>query len=115
MLVGSATCEPQSFWTRNFSSLMSTTTRGGGAARRQITASFSKDQVSSIPHTEVMSKIDEAGKTFRMLFNQDRSNDPLHFGLHAFGVWLYERRRGAKDQNCHGSRQRLAAQLVTCS
>ena len=36
--------------------------------RKQITAPFSKDQVSSIPHTEVMSKIDEAGKTFRILF-----------------------------------------------
>jgi D-ribose pyranose/furanose isomerase RbsD len=36
--------------------------------RRQIMASFSKDQVSSIPHTEVMTNIDEAGKTFRILF-----------------------------------------------
>lgn len=36
--------------------------------RKQITASFSKGPVSSISHTEVMSKIDEAGKTFRILF-----------------------------------------------
>lgn len=41
---------------------------GVSELRRQITAPFSKDQVFSIPHTEVMSKIDEAGKTFRILF-----------------------------------------------
>ena len=41
---------------------------GVSELRKQITAPFSKDQVSSIPHTEVMSKIDEAGKTFRVLF-----------------------------------------------
>jgi len=41
---------------------------GASELREQIMAPFSKDQVSSIPHTEVMSKIDEAGKTFRVLF-----------------------------------------------
>jgi len=44
--------------------------------RRQITASFSKDRVSSIPHTEVMSKIDEAGKTFRILFIKTTATIP---------------------------------------
>jgi len=41
---------------------------GVSELRRQITAPFSKDQVSSIPHTEAMTNIDEAGKTFRILF-----------------------------------------------
>ena len=41
---------------------------GVSELRKQITAPFSRDQVSSISHTEVMSKIDEAGKTFRILF-----------------------------------------------
>ena len=41
---------------------------GVSELRRQITALFSKDQVFSTPHTEVMSKIEEAGKTFRILF-----------------------------------------------
>jgi len=41
---------------------------GVSELRRQITSPFSKDQVSSIPHTEVLSKIDETGKTFRILF-----------------------------------------------
>ena len=41
---------------------------GVSELRKQITLPFSKDQVSSIPHTEVMSRIDEAGKTFRILF-----------------------------------------------
>lgn len=41
---------------------------GVSELRKQITLPFSRDQVSSIPHTEVMSKIDEAGKTFRILF-----------------------------------------------
>jgi D-ribose pyranose/furanose isomerase RbsD len=41
---------------------------GASELREQITASLSKEQVSSIPHPEVMSKIDEAGKTFRILF-----------------------------------------------
>jgi D-ribose pyranose/furanose isomerase RbsD len=35
--------------------------------RKQITAPFLKDQVSSIPHSEVLTKLDEAGKTFRIL------------------------------------------------
>jgi D-ribose pyranose/furanose isomerase RbsD len=36
--------------------------------RKQITAPFAKEQISSIPHTEVISRIDDAGKTFRILF-----------------------------------------------
>jgi len=35
---------------------------------KQITGMFSKSQVSSIPHSEVLTRIDEAGKTFRILF-----------------------------------------------
>ena len=34
---------------------------GVSELRRQNTALFSKDQVSSIPHTEVMATIDQAG------------------------------------------------------
>jgi hypothetical protein len=34
---------------------------GVSELRKQITLPFSRDQVFSIPHTEVMSKIDEAG------------------------------------------------------
>jgi D-ribose pyranose/furanose isomerase RbsD len=41
---------------------------GVSELRKRITAAFAKGQVSSIPHTEVMTKIDEAGKTFRILF-----------------------------------------------
>ena len=44
--------------------------------RKQITASFAKDQVSSIPHTEVMTRIDEAGKTFRILFIKTTATIP---------------------------------------
>ena len=44
--------------------------------RKQITASFPKDQVSSIPHTEVMTRIDEAGKTFRILFIKTTATIP---------------------------------------
>lgn len=46
------------------------------ALRRQIMAPFSKDQVFSIPHTEVMSKIEEAGKTFRILFIKTTATIP---------------------------------------
>lgn len=41
---------------------------GVSELRKQITTFFSKDQISSIPHTEVMNRIDEAGRTFRILF-----------------------------------------------
>jgi hypothetical protein len=34
----------------------------------ELRAAFAKGQVSSIPHTEVMTRIDGAGKTFRILF-----------------------------------------------
>jgi D-ribose pyranose/furanose isomerase RbsD len=41
---------------------------GVSELRKRITAAFAKGQVSSIPHTEVMARINEAGKTFRILF-----------------------------------------------
>ena len=41
---------------------------GVSELRKKITAAFAEDQVSSIPHTEVMARINEAGKTFRILF-----------------------------------------------
>ena len=44
--------------------------------RKQITEPCAKDQVSSIPHTEVMSRIDEAGKTFRVLFIKTTARIP---------------------------------------
>lgn len=44
--------------------------------RKQITAPFAKEQVSSIPHAEVMSRIDEAGKTFRILFIKTTATIP---------------------------------------
>jgi len=36
--------------------------------RQQITDAFATRSLSSIPHSEVLSKIDDAGKTFRILF-----------------------------------------------
>jgi hypothetical protein len=39
-------------------------------------ASFAKEQVSSILHAEVMSRIDEAGKTFRILFIKTTATIP---------------------------------------
>src|SRR5260370_24287330 len=50
--------------------------RGVSELRRQITAAFAKEQVSSIPHTEVMTRIDEAGKTFRILFIKTTATIP---------------------------------------
>jgi hypothetical protein len=41
---------------------------GASALKRAITSTFAKGQISSIPHAEVLSRIDEAGKTFRILF-----------------------------------------------
>ena len=55
---------------------MSTTYPGVTELRKQITASFAKDQVPSIPHTEVMTRIDEAGKTFRILFIKTTATIP---------------------------------------
>ena len=49
---------------------------GVSELRRQIMASFSKDQVSSIPHAEVMTNIDEAGKIFRILFIKTTATIP---------------------------------------
>jgi len=36
--------------------------------RQQLTGAFATISLSSIPHSEVLSKIDDAGKTFRILF-----------------------------------------------
>jgi D-ribose pyranose/furanose isomerase RbsD len=49
---------------------------GVSQLRKQIMAPFSKGQVSSIPHTEVMTRIDEAGKTFRILFIKTTATIP---------------------------------------
>jgi D-ribose pyranose/furanose isomerase RbsD len=49
---------------------------GVSELRRQIAALFSKEQVSSVPHAEVMSKIEEAGKTFRILFIKTTATIP---------------------------------------
>jgi len=49
---------------------------GVSELRKQIMAPFAKEQVSSIPHTEVMTKIGEAGKTFRILFIKTTATIP---------------------------------------
>lgn len=49
---------------------------GASDLKMRITGVFSKDQVSSIPHAEVLSKIDEAGKTFRILFIKTTATIP---------------------------------------
>jgi len=41
---------------------------GVSELRKQIAATFAKDQISSLPHSEIIGKLDEAGKTFRILF-----------------------------------------------
>ncbi len=49
---------------------------GVSELRRQIAALFPKDQVSSIPHAEAMNRIEEAGKTFRILFIKSSATIP---------------------------------------
>ncbi|MFZ0760699.1 MAG: RbsD/FucU domain-containing protein, partial [Candidatus Sulfotelmatobacter sp.] len=44
--------------------------------RRQIAATFAKNRVSSMPHAEVMAKIDDAGKIFRILFIKTTATIP---------------------------------------
>jgi D-ribose pyranose/furanose isomerase RbsD len=44
--------------------------------RSQITGSFSKGQVSTLPHSELIGKLDEAGKTFRILFIKTNTTIP---------------------------------------
>ena len=49
---------------------------GVSELKKQITGTLAREQVSSIPHSEVMSRIDEAGKTFRILFIKTTSRIP---------------------------------------
>lgn len=49
---------------------------GVSEVRRQIVTLFPKDQVSSIPHADAMSRIEEAGKTFRILFIKSSATIP---------------------------------------
>ncbi|HVN19525.1 MAG TPA: RbsD/FucU domain-containing protein [Dongiaceae bacterium] len=49
---------------------------GASELKKQILSTFSKEQVSSIPHSQVLSKIDEAGKTFRILFIKTTATIP---------------------------------------
>ncbi len=44
--------------------------------RKQIAAQFAKHQVQTMPHADVMNKVDEAGKTFRILFIKTTSTIP---------------------------------------
>jgi hypothetical protein len=49
---------------------------GVSGVRRQIGALFPKDQVSSIPHADAMTRIEEAAKTFRILFIKTSATIP---------------------------------------
>jgi len=49
---------------------------GVSELRRQVGALFPKEQVSSIPHADVMTRIEEAGKTFRILFLKTSATIP---------------------------------------
>jgi hypothetical protein len=44
--------------------------------RGQINREFSKNSLASVPHAEAISKIDEAGKTFRVLFIKTNTTIP---------------------------------------
>ncbi len=44
--------------------------------REEITRSFGKSSLSTIPHAEAISKIDEAGKAFRVLFIKTNTTIP---------------------------------------
>jgi D-ribose pyranose/furanose isomerase RbsD len=44
--------------------------------RKHIAAEFAKQQMQTMPHAEVMNKVDEAGKTFRILFIKTTSTIP---------------------------------------
>ncbi len=44
--------------------------------RQEIDTAFAKSNLSSIPHSEVLSKIDDAGKTFRVLFIKTNTTIP---------------------------------------
>jgi D-ribose pyranose/furanose isomerase RbsD len=44
--------------------------------REQINREFSKNSLASVPHSEAISKIDEAGKTFRVLFIKTNTTIP---------------------------------------
>jgi D-ribose pyranose/furanose isomerase RbsD len=44
--------------------------------REQINQEFSKNSLASVPHAEAISKIDEAGKTFRVLFIKTNTTIP---------------------------------------
>jgi len=49
---------------------------GVNRLRQEITNAFAKSNLSSILHSEVLSKIDEAGKTFRVLFIKTNTTIP---------------------------------------
>jgi len=44
--------------------------------RKQIAAQFANEKVQTMPHADVMNKVDEAGKTFRILFIKTTSTIP---------------------------------------
>jgi D-ribose pyranose/furanose isomerase RbsD len=44
--------------------------------RKQIAAQFAKEQISSMPHADVMNRIDQSGKTYRILFIKTTATIP---------------------------------------
>ena len=44
--------------------------------RQQIAAEFAKEQVTTMPHADIMNKVDEAGKTYRVLFLKTTATIP---------------------------------------
>jgi len=49
---------------------------GASDLKHLILSSFTAEQVSSLPHAEILSKLDEAGKTFRILFIKTSATIP---------------------------------------
>jgi hypothetical protein len=49
---------------------------GAQELEKQIVAPFAASQVSSLPHSEVLARLDDAGKTFRILFIKTTAKIP---------------------------------------
>jgi len=49
---------------------------GATELRSQIAAEFAKEQISSMPHADVMNRIDQSGKTYRILFIKTTATIP---------------------------------------
>ena len=86
------------------------TDSAGVTAYREALAKIVGDtEAQSLPHEEIISKLDDAGKTFHILGAENQAHDSVHLGVHPPGMRVLEARR--REETPRGNGFTLSLQI----